>query len=125
MSGPEKPPVEVDQLRVSGQPGMAAVKAMTLDLLNIIGEAMRPLRQPETAPDMESMIMAAAVTYAGVLHGELMGIGVVPDLTDEALRVMLMTNFRTGQRVGLGRVDGARMELAAEEKAATGQGKPS
>lgn len=118
-----KPPLGADQLVTDQTPGIdPRLRQMTCDIINELAKAVQELRTPETAPDMESLIMTAAVTYAGALHGEMLGLDIVADLTDEALQVMLVTNFRTGQRVGLQRIADARERVTAEDRATTGQG---
>lgn len=91
----------------------------TVEMINILTEVFSHLRSPETAPRMEGVIIAACVTYAGCLHGELMALGMTRDFTDDALREMLATNFHAGQHAGEQKV--ARLRPAFEREQ-TGQG---
>jgi len=94
---------------------------VTIEMVNMLAEVFSHIRTEDKAPDMESVIISAAITYAGCVHGEMVGLNLVGDLTDEALTKMLVTNFRSGQRAGQNRVKRVADQLAADTMAASGQ----
>lgn len=118
-----QPPIGVDDLQehVCGDDTSDLVARQTVDLINILHGWFGPMRSPDTAPDLESLIITACVTFAGCLHGEMAGFGLVSDLTEEAVVKLLTTNWHAGVGAGIAKANRHLAKAAAAELAESGQ----
>lgn len=89
----------VDQLKRTALGDQSADVKLVECVANTVLETVRPYRAVEP-PMTDGIVMTALIASAGVIHGELMEIGVVPDMTDEAKMELLMGNFASGVEVG-------------------------
>ena len=101
------------------------VAEATFEVINLLAEVFSHLRSDETAPDMESVIITALVSYAGCLHGEMLALGLVGELTDDAVTKLLLHNFRMGTKAGQAKVARIAEDVKAEGMAQSGQGQPT
>jgi hypothetical protein len=93
---------------------------LIIQLINLMGKVLNPLRIAPGVIDTE--IMTAAVTYAGCVHGELIAMGLMDEGTqsgDEAVR-MFLHNYGAGVDAGKAKV--ARVKEQHDAKASEQEG---
>lgn len=105
-----------------GQTGNAAdneLLAVTMELLELMRSNTALLRNSRPGY-YEGPLICALVLLAGGIQGELNAMGMVPDITDAAVKEMLFTNWRAGVSAGRRKV----AELAAAEGVDPTTGRP-
>lgn len=103
----------------NASPEQQQLSERTFFLVNLIGTTLAPMRQAH-GPEHDSPLMAALVTLAGGVYGELLAMGIAPDMTEEASRAMLVNNWRVGVQAGKAKVE----RIAAEQGVDPTTGRP-
>lgn len=115
----EKPLIEADDL-LSGQLSNLNQFGKRVQLTNMVLDAVGPFRVHECAPINDGLCISALAVAAGAIYGEIVELGIVADMTDEAVTKLMVFNFRAGQEMGRNKAQRARAAHAADAAAING-----
>lgn len=104
-----------DMLSVAhGEPGIDGELAkVTIELVNMLVTVCSPLRNQ--APGViDGPLITALATYAGCIHGELLAMGMAPEVTEAGLNKLLLTNFQSGAIAGKRKVERLAQEAGVD-----------
>lgn len=99
-----------------GKPMDPKAKAMfhqTVQLTEVLRAALAPLRVADPG-GIDGIAITACVVLAGAIHGEMLEMGVAPDLTEEAVQHMLSVNWAMGVRAGRNKVQQVAAEMGVD-----------
>lgn len=128
---PKPSAIEVPELQHAQEPPDAHVKVSSMDeraQIHQLCEVMRmtfgPWQEHMVAqgafPNSDSILATAAVTYAGVIIGQMVTIGAVKDSDKDAVANMMVRNFRNGWELGKKHAARAAERVMAEMAAEQG-----